>query len=296
MQKYKKKLAEYENKLKNYEDFDYNAETDELLRLQRAQLERDRTDGVSDVLARYAANTGMAGSSAAMAAAQQTASRYDSMIADALADAEQKAYERWASEKKALEGLISQTQSEARSEADSRLKLGDVSGYRELGYDTAAYETERAFSEAERRAQYGDTSALEALGVDVSVNSDNAQSSTASEKEAERGGNGMTRAEYESEVDRLTKEIRSLERSAVGWETDRKIKLLYARLEALDRAYYSIPEYYTADRIEELLTDLALSSSKVVSYPQYLALARYYNEKGGEKYLREQGVTYYKGY
>ena len=89
-----------------YADFDYDAETDELFQLARRQINKKRESGVSDTLARYAANTGMAGSSEAMAAAQQTAAHYDRELSDTLFDAEEKAYKRWSNEKSALERAL----------------------------------------------------------------------------------------------------------------------------------------------------------------------------------------------
>ena len=52
----------------NYNHFDYDAESDAIYQAQRRQLERDQRSGVSDVLAQYAANTGMGGSSSSMRA------------------------------------------------------------------------------------------------------------------------------------------------------------------------------------------------------------------------------------
>ena len=181
MEKYKKKLTEYEDTLSNkYASFDYDAEADELFRLQRAQIERNPKDGVSDILAQYAANTGMGGSSAAMTAAQRTASKYNGMIADALAKREQEEYSRWESEKAALEQKIASTKQDAYNEAQMRASLGDYSGYQGLGYDTSAYESklataeereayDRALADASAKAAYGDFSGLKALGFDTSA-------------------------------------------------------------------------------------------------------------------------------
>ncbi len=93
-----------------YNHFDYKAEEDELFQLQRKQLERNQQAGVSDILAQYAANTGMGGSTAAMAAAQQTSSEYNAMIADALSVAENRAYQRWAAEKADLQNQLAYAQ------------------------------------------------------------------------------------------------------------------------------------------------------------------------------------------
>ena len=86
-----------------YSQFNYDAESDELFRLARRQIERKRSAGVSDTLAKYAANTSMAGSSEAMAAAQQTASSYDRALSEALLERESAAYKRWSDERSALE-------------------------------------------------------------------------------------------------------------------------------------------------------------------------------------------------
>ena len=193
MDKYKKKLAEYEQKLKNYDSFDYNAEADELFRLQRAQIERDQRDGVSDVLARYAANTGMTGSSAAMTAAQQTASKYDNMVADALTAAEERAYSRWERERSELESAIAATKQDAYNEAETRLSFGDLSGYEGLGYDTSAYKAQlaakaaqnertEALEDAKLRASLGDFSGYRALGYDTSAYEAELASKAANEK------------------------------------------------------------------------------------------------------------------
>ncbi|MBQ2863424.1 MAG: hypothetical protein IJE84_04540, partial [Clostridia bacterium] len=196
MDKYKKKIEEYEEKLKNYESFDYNAEADELFSLTRAQLEREERDGVSDVLARYAANTGMSGSSAAMTAAQQTASKYKNMVADALTEAEARAYTRWKSERADLESKIAAAREEAYSEAATRASFGDLSGYEGLGYDTSAYKAQlaakaaqnertEALEDAKLRASLGDFSGYRALGYDTSAYEAELASKAANEKRTE---------------------------------------------------------------------------------------------------------------
>ena len=96
----------------NYNHFDYDAEKDALFQAQRRQLERNQRSGVSDVLAQYAANTGMGGSSAAMSAAQQTASNYNAMISDALGTAENRAYNRWLQERSDLLTQLGYAQNE----------------------------------------------------------------------------------------------------------------------------------------------------------------------------------------
>ena len=267
MQKYKKKLAEYEDKLKKYDEFDYNAEADELLRLQRAQLEQSRSDGVSDVLARYAANTGMGGSSAAMAAAQQTASKYDGMIADALTAAEEKAYSRWAAERADLESKIASTKQAAYNEAAARLSLGDLSGYQGLGYDTSAYEAQ---AQAQAQAQEQNTA-------------------------VKLGGNGMTEAEYTAEKGRITAQISSLEKYK-NESNIQKIDQLYVQLTRLNKRYFSTPRDYSDEEIEHLLADMAHNNYKVVSYPEYLALVKYFEAEGGEQYVKSAGITYSTAY
>ena len=331
MEKYKKKLTEYEDKLKQkYSDFSYDAEADELFRLQREQLERNQSDGVSDVLARYAANTGMGGSSAAMSAAQQTASKYNSMIADALTAAEEKAYSRWAAEKADLESMIAATRAEALGEAEKRFELGDLSGYQGLGYDTTTYEAQLAAAEAEKaaaaaqadyqnklaeaqaRAQYGDLSGLKALGYDTSayeaklareaaeaeakIAQTQQKTSSAEQKSTvKRGGNGMTEEEYKAEVNRIYGQINTLEKYKDDTNLKR-IKLLYSDLDRLNKSYFSTPRDYSDDEIAEILTDLELTDYKVVSYPQYLALVKYFEAEGGEDYLKKKGITYSKSY
>ena len=110
----------------NYSHFDYDAETDALFQAQRRQLERNQRSGVSDVLAQYAANTGMGGSSAAMSAAQQASSNYNAMIADALVKAENTAYNRWSAEKADLQtqlayaqSVVDQREAEEKAEAET---------------------------------------------------------------------------------------------------------------------------------------------------------------------------------
>ena len=324
MEKYKKKLTEYEDTLKaKYSGFDYDAEADELFRLQRKQLERNQDSGVSDVLARYAANTGMAGSSEAMAAAQQTASKYNSMIADALTAAEEKAYSRWAAERADLESKLAQIRTEALGEAETRLALGDLSGYQGLGYDTSVYEAElekqrkaeadaaaatarqTALAEAQLKAQYGDLSGLKALGIDTTEyeatleREKKASESKIAESEQKttvyRGGNGMTEAEYKAEVDRINAHINTLEKYKD--ETSlKRIKLLYSDLDRLNKSYFSTPRDYTDDEIEQILINLELTDYKVLTYPQYLALVKYFAAEGGEEYVKSAGITYSTAY
>ncbi len=259
MDNYKKKLSEYEDELKNkYAKFDYDAEADALFKMKRAQLERDQRDGVSEVLAQYAANTGMGGSSAAMTAAQQTASKYNARAADALADSEQKAYSRWAGERAALEDKIADTKAAALSEADTRLALGDTSGYRALGYDTSAYEAQLAAEQAERqraagiadaeaRASLGDLSGYRALGYDTSAY----EAKLAAEKAAageEIGVNGITKSQYDSIMDRYMKMYTATDDDDVRAE-------LTAKMESAYNEYYG---YYTPEEIEStpVLTDV----------------------------------------
>ena len=317
METYKKKITEYEDKLnQKYSDFKYDAEADELFRLQRAQLERNQQDGVSDILARYAANTGMGGSSAAMSAAQQTASKYNSMIADALTAAEEKAYSRWAKAKAELEQALSRIKTEALGEAKTRLSLGDLSGYQALGYDTSEYEAElraqqlakaqeAALAEAKLKASYGDISGLKALGIDTTEyeakleREKKASESKIAESEQKttvyRGGNGMTEAEYKAEVDRINAHINTLEKYKD--ETSlKRIKLLYSDLDRLNKSYFSTPRDYTDDEIEQILINLELTDYKVLTYPQYLALVKYFAAEGGEEYVKSAGITYSTAY
>ena len=100
---YRKKLTdaldEYE---RSYRHFDYDAEADELYSLTKKQLERARTDSVRDALSRYARTSGMHGGSEAVGAAMASAGEYNAAIADALTQAELRAYERWKDERTAL--------------------------------------------------------------------------------------------------------------------------------------------------------------------------------------------------
>lgn len=181
---YRTKITELENKLSQNSTFDYDAEKDELFQLTRQQLERQQQSGVNDTLARYAANTGMGGSSEAMAAAQQTASQYNSMIAEALTEAEEKAYNRWNTERTNMQSELANLRSEAITDAQSKAALGDLSGYKALGYDTTAYEQQLAAEkeQSERAARQealslalqiaqttGDLSELKALGYDTTA-------------------------------------------------------------------------------------------------------------------------------
>ena len=281
---------EYEEK---YRQFDYDAEADELFRLRRLQLGRDRTDGVSDILARYAANTGMAGSSAAMSAAQQTASRYDAQIADALTAAEERAYSRWSTEKRDLEQAIADNYERAIAEADRRLALGDVSGYGELGYDTAEY---KAKLERERRAQEAQIAASLASAALSQSRAEAAKNTTASGTgitSEKRGGNGMTQAEYEAKRSAITSEISTI--SGFSSKTKNqyldKLKSLFAELDSLDRAYHASPRKYTSAEVDELVAlideNAALGFPIVFSYAEYLALA----DRLGEDKLQRMGVS-----
>ena len=281
---------EYEEK---YRQFDYDAEADELFRLRRLQLGRDRTDGVSDILARYAANTGMAGSSAAMSAAQQTASRYDAQIADALTAAEERAYSRWSTEKRDLEQAIADNYERAIAEADRRLALGDVSGYGELGYDTAEY---KAKLERERRAQEAQIAASLASAALSQSRAEAAKNTTASGTgitSEKRGGNGMTQAEYEAKRSAITSEISTI--SGFSSKTKNqyldKLKSLFAELDSLDRAYHASPRKYTSAEVDELVAlideNAALGFPLVFSYAEYLALA----DRLGEDKLQRLGVS-----
>lgn len=281
---------EYEEK---YRQFDYDAEADELFRLRRAQLGRDRTDGVSDILARYAANTGMAGSSAAMSAAQQTASRYDAQIADALTAAEERAYSRWSTEKRDLEQAIADNYERAIAEADRRLALGDVSGYGELGYDTAAY---KAKLDRERRAQEAQIAASLASAALSQSRAEAAKNTTASGTgitSEKRGGNGMTQAEYEAKRSAINSEISTI--SGFSSKTKNqyldKLKSLFAELDSLDRAYHASPRKYTSAEVDELVAlideNAALGFPLVFSYAEYLALA----DRLGEDKLQRLGVS-----
>lgn len=288
---------EYDEK---YRSFDYDAEADELFRLRRIQLERDRTDGVSDVLARYAANTGMAGSSAAMAAAQQTATRYDSQIADALTEAEERAYSRWNTARRDLEQKIADNHSRAIAEAESRLALGDLSGYSELGYDTSAY---KAKLDRERRAQEAQISAslasaaLSQAKTETEKNKGSSSSSVLTDG-VKRGGNGMTQEEYEANRDTISKQISAISKypSVIKKKYVSELSELYTRLEQLDKAYHSTPRSYTIDEVRDILSvieeNAALGFPLTVSYPEYLALVKFYEKVGGESVVRTMGINY----
>ncbi len=277
---------EYDEK---YSSFDYDAEQDAIFRLQRKQLERERTDGISDLLARYAANTGMAGSSAAMSAARDTSSRYAGQITDALTNAEQTAYARWNADRAALEKKMAENHARALEEADRRLALGDVSGYRELGYDTTAYEEKL---ERERRAEEARIAA--ALSSSSSSSKKNNTASPA------RGGNGMTEAEYNAERDSLLKQIKTYEKDIDLPYAKEKIERLYRQLDNLDEAYYSTPRYVSDKEIEDIMLiaqeNWGIGEMTYVDYAQFLALSDYFAEEGGAELLESLGITFTKYY
>lgn len=314
MEKYKKKLTEYEDTLKNkYSGFDYDAEADELFRLQRAQLERNQDSGVSDVLARYAANTGMAGSSEAMAAAQQTASKYNSMIADALTAAEEKAYSRWAAERADLEAKMAQTRAEALGEADTRLALGDLSGYRGLGYDTSAYEAQLAaaaadkaaaaaqadyqnkLADAQARAQYGDLSGLKALGYDTSAYEAQLKAQAEASKE-EVGMDGRTESQYTSTKEFWLDIYKSTDDEEVRAEALEQLKKNEYDYNGMFTTYeLNMMNQLTHNEAEELLNK-AKANDMTLSVDEYMALAAYYyrnpyTTKDGRVYSREAALS-----
>lgn len=311
MDNYKKKITEYEDTLsQKYSDFDYDAEADELFRLQRAQLARNQQDGVSDILARYAANTGMGGSSAAMSAAQQTASKYNSMIADALTAAEEKAYSRWATEKADLENKIASTKQDAHNEAAARFSLGDLSGYQGLGYDTSAYEAElerqrkaeadaaaatarqTALAEAQARAQYGDLSGLKALGIDTSAYEAQLKAQAEASKE-EVGINGMTKSQYDAQMERWLQIYKSSD------DEDTKTRAL-AEMDNLYNGYFG---YYTPAELEgvESITDVeakeimtrADQNNKYLSPEDYKKLCAHFYRYPIDGYRGEALLSYY---
>ena len=206
MKDYLTKKSAYEQEYdEKYRQFDFDAEQDAIFRMQRKQLERERDDGVSDLLARYAANTGMAGSSAAMSAARDTSARYAGQITDALTNAEQTAYARWSADRVALEQKMADNYQKAMDEAERRLTLGDVSGYKELGYDTTEYE---AKLERERREEEARIAAALAAATASKEKAENASKVTS----PARGGNGMTEAEYKAEREKLLKQIAMYEK------------------------------------------------------------------------------------
>ncbi len=265
---YKKLITELEDKYENeYGKFNYDAEKDELYKLQRKQLERAGKSGVSDTLARYAANTGMGGSSEAMGAAQQTASQYNSMISDALAAAEQKQYERWSAEKSSLADKIANTKNEALTDAQNRLALGDTSGYKALGYDTSEYE---------RQLESNSTS-TEKLGEAL-------------------GANGMTKAQYESELSHLNEMLRTYSVTDLGSLTYQKyVTRINDAIAKLNREYYggmSMQGYTVEQLIDRMAEVTGMGEEYPLNYTQYKALADYFSEEGGEAYLRANGITY----
>ena len=295
MKDYLTKKAAYEQEYdEKYGKFDFDAEQDAIFRMQRKQLEREREDGVSDLLARYAANTGMAGSSAAMSAARDTSARYAGQITDALTNAEQTAYARWSADRAALEAKMADNYQKAMSEAERRLSLGDVSGYKELGYDTTEYE---ARLERERRAEEAKIAASLAAAAASNAKKEAAtKSQTAKNTATERGGNGMTEAEYKAERDKLLKKIATYEKDWDSSNSRKRVALLYSDIDRLDRAYFSTPRSYTDEEIEDILVELQLSENYTLPYSQYLALARYFDEEGGEDYLAKAGITFSRGY
>lgn len=292
MKDYLTKKAELEQEYNDkYRAFDYDAEKDAIFRLQRKQLEREREDGVSDLLARYAANTGMAGSSAAMSAARDTSARYAGQITDALTNAEQTAYSRWSADRAELERRMADNYSKAIAEADRRLALGDTSGYRELGYDTSAYE---AKLERERRAEEAK------IAASLAAASGSGSKNNSSKTTPARGGNGMTEAEYKAERENILKKISTYEND---WDLPHgreKIDRLYKQLDNLDEAYYSTPRYVSDREIEEIMLvaqeNQGIGEPTIVSYPQYLALLDYFEDKGGEAALSKHNITFSRYY
>ena len=307
---YRTKITELENKLSQNSTFDYDAEKDELFQLTRQQLERQQQSGVNDTLARYAANTGMGGSSEAMAAAQQTASQYNSMIAEALAEAEEKAYNRWNTERTNMQSELANLRSEALTDAQSKAALGDLSGYKALGYDTTAYEQqlaaekEAAAREAEQQAitlalqiakATGDTSGLAKYGINVKSSSLSGRSKKGSTA-TEIGANGMTKAEYESTKEQLYKLFDTYNSVSHGnLDFQNELLKINAAIAELDREYYqgmSMNGYDVEGLLERMLEVTGMGEVYPLNYTQYKALAEYFADEGGEEYLKENGITY----
>lgn len=290
MKDYLTKKSAYEQEYdEKYRQFDFDAEQDAIFRMQRKQLERERDDGVSDLLARYAANTGMAGSSAAMSAARDTSARYAGQITDALTNAEQTAYARWSADRVALEQKMADNYQKAMDEAERRLTLGDVSGYKELGYDTTEYE---AKLERERREEEARIAAALAAATASKEKAENASKVTS----PARGGNGMTEAEYKAEREKLLKQIAMYEKDLESPGSRKLISMLYMDMDRLDNAYFSTPRGYSDSEIEDIVAEIQLSENYVIPYSQYLALARYYADEGGEDFLAKAGITFSRGY
>ena len=310
---YRKAITEREEKLASqYSDFNYDAEKDELFKLARQQLERKQQSGVSDTLARYAANTGMGLSSEAMSAAQQTASQYNSMIADALTDAEQKQYDRWNQEKAYLTNEIANLKSQAMADAQSRFNLGDLSGYENLGYDTTEYkkqlaaQKEAAAAASEKEAlqlaltiaeKTGDTSGLKQFGIDVTGGTigENAKHATV-------GKNGMTQAEYESAKEQLKGMVDTYGTAYKGTvEYDQYVREINNKLAELDRDYYQGFGALDSEAVMQILSNLDNTGSDDVDTGTYYALLNYFTEnpvkdsKGnvisGEAALKYYGIT-----
>ncbi len=306
---YQKKLTDYKKELDTkYADFDYNAEQDEMFKLTRKQLEREQASGVSDTLARYAANTGMGGSSEAMAAAQQTASRYNSMIADAMNTAEQNAYDRWSAERASLEKKIASTHSEALADAETRASFGDWSGYQALGYDTSRLEAQRA-AEQEQAARKnaldlyettGDASALKELGISVPEKTHDFSKS---------GKNGMSRQEYEDKMAIYDKQLSTYDTTIEGGLVySDEIEAITRQKEDLFNSYYGISDLiktkngfvgYTNPAIDDELDEKSAQAlidgyrqGKELSAYDYDRLMWYYRRKGGAAYLDSIGVYY----
>ncbi len=239
---YQKNIDALKDSILSQEEFSYNPETDPAYKELEKAYTKGAKLAMDDTLGKVSSRTGGIASSYAGQVAQQTYNDHMDDLSDKVITLRENAYQKHLQEKEneradlatllTLEadnynkfineqnlrradetfnyGVYRDEKNDAEvqkqwtwNEAAQRATLGDLSGYRALGVDTALYESDQAYKkavdDAALRASLGDLSGYRALGFDTTAYEEN----LAAEKRASELSEALQRAQianyYKSE-------------------------------------------------------------------------------------------------
>ena len=165
--------------IKNFQNskFEYDPDTDPALSAYKKAYTREGRRASEDTIAQAAAMTGGIPSSYAVSAGQQAGNYYASQIADKIPDLEQRAYDRYRTEKADLLNLIQLGEKERESQYQKHIDnvnyemlLDDIErSENQIIKDEKRQQTLDELSKAELAASVGDYSLLKDLNINASL-------------------------------------------------------------------------------------------------------------------------------
>ena len=159
-------LGDMQAKTKQLQNFQYNPLSDPQYQAYRKEYLREGKRAVNDTMGSYAAMTGGVPSTAAVTAAGQMGSYYNSQLTDKIPELYQNAYNR-AMQEIQMQGQQAQLLMQQSDTGYNRL-LDEISNQRQLRQEESQARQEQ-FNRAQVAAQYGDYSGLEGYGINTQM-------------------------------------------------------------------------------------------------------------------------------